>query len=179
MTLPHRPGHRLPLLLACLAAGALGTLLPATGRADVGGQSMPPAASPTPAVNHVVRRVAGTVSYQNGGIGDEEVADLDAHASGYNLRLTFSEGNDNSYAAALKLRITSASGATVLSLDDAGPLTDVALPPGKYKVTAFYGDVARTGTVEVGRHGRATLNLHWNHEHPTAVAPDTPDGPAH
>lgn len=139
-----------------------------TARAEVGGPLMPSNGAP---VGHVVRASLGAMPYQNGGIGDEEVADMDGHASGYNVRLTFSEGNDNSYAANLKLRVTSMTGATVFSLDDAGPLTDIALPPGRYKVSAWYGDAVRTGTLSVGRGGHATLNLHWNHEHPTDIAP--------
>ena len=53
-------------------------------------------------MGHIGRSAMGATPYQNGGIGDEEVADMDAHSSRYNVRLTFSEGSENAYAANLK-----------------------------------------------------------------------------
>jgi hypothetical protein len=152
-----------PALLLALLFGAGAAL------ADVGAGTTPGEGTP---VGHVVRTAVGGTAYQNGGIGDEEVADMDSHGGGYSARLTFSVGTDNSYAAALKLRITNARGTPVFSLDDAGPITDISLAPGTYKVTAWYGDAARSGTLSVGRSGRAQLNLHWNYEHPTDITPE-------
>ncbi len=147
-------------LLAALA-------LAGVAHADVGGPLVPPGnGAPT---GHIVRSTLDGHAYQTGGIGDEEVADMDANRAGYNTRMTFSVGSDNAYAANIHLRVTSLTGATVFSLDDAGPLTDLSLPPGRYKVSASYGEAVKTGTITVGRGGHASLNFHWNHEHDTGT----------
>jgi hypothetical protein len=156
------------------ASALLVSLLLASGAAfaDVGGAMSPDESVP---VGHVSRTTLGGLAYQNGGVGQEEVADMDSHREGYTARVTFSVGNADVYAADLKLRVTTARGAPVFSLDDAGPITDMSLPPGTYKVSAWYGDTLRTGTLQVGRNGRAQVNLHWNNEHPTDITPDTPE----
>jgi hypothetical protein len=99
--------------------------------------------------------------YQNGGISKEQVADIEHHIKPYDLHLTFSEGKHNAYAAGLKLQITDAKGHPVFALDDAGPLTDVNLPAGHYRVVADFGGVKRSGSVEVKPGEPAELYLHW------------------
>jgi hypothetical protein len=121
------------------------------------------AADPADAPMHVVRSVHDGRAYQNGGVGQDEVRAMDAHMKIYNLRMTFSEGRQNAFATGVQLKIVDAvSGKPVFQLGDAGPMTDVALPPGQYKVQARFGAVERRDTVEVAAHGEpATVNLHW------------------
>jgi hypothetical protein len=108
--------------------------------------------------------VRGTISghaYQNGGISKEQVADMVRQMNPYDLQLTFSEGKHNSYVTGLKLQITNAAGQTVFSLAGAGPLTDVDLPAGHYRVVGDFGGVKRGGSVEVKKGEHAQLYLHW------------------
>jgi hypothetical protein len=109
----------------------------------------------------VVRASVAGHAYQNGGVGKEQVADMDHHMKPYDLRLTFSEGKHNAYVADLKLRITDAAGKKVFALNHAGPLTDVSLPAGHYRVIADFGGVKRGGSVDVKPGQPANLYLHW------------------
>ncbi len=101
------------------------------------------------------------VPYINGGIGRGEVKRIEANQGDYNLRLTFSEGAKNDYVTNVVLRIADARGHTVLALDDAGPLTQVKLPPGRYSVSTRYAENERTQTIEVRAGTPAELNLHY------------------
>lgn len=105
------------------------------------------------------------VSYLNGGIGSEAVTSIERRQADYNLRMVFSEGPRNEYVAGLRLAITDPQGRPVLSLGDAGPLTDVRLPPGPYHVRAELGDVARSYTIELKDGQPFDLYLHWPAAH--------------
>ena len=101
------------------------------------------------------------VPYINGGIGRGEVKRIEANQADYNLRLSFSEGPKNDYVTNVVLRIADSQGHTVLALDDAGPLTQVKLAPGRYSVSTRYGDNERTQAVEVRAGAPSELNLHY------------------
>ncbi len=109
----------------------------------------------------VVRSTVQGHAYQNGGVSKEDTAEMDHHLAHYNLRLTFSEGRKNAYAAGLNLNIFGAGGKDVFSLASAGPLTDVALPAGHYRVVADFGGVRRSGSVDLKPGVPAHLFLHW------------------
>ena len=109
----------------------------------------------------IVRSTQGGHAYQNGGISHEEVVDMNEHMKPYDLRLTFSEGQHNAYVTGLAVQITDAAGRPVFSLNDAGPLTDVSLPAGHYRVVADFGGVKRSGSVDVKRGEPSHLYLHW------------------
>lgn len=135
-------------LLAAAAALALAGAVAPVSAQDMSGQAQ--SAHPQ-------------VMYQNGGIGKEEVARMDSKLQAYNLRMTFSEGPDNAYATGLRLRIANAQGKEVFTLSDAGPMTDVKLPTGHYRVTARFGDVERSANVDVKESGAsAIIHLHWS-----------------
>ncbi|WP_305807044.1 hypothetical protein [Stenotrophomonas sp. YIM B06876] len=134
------------ILLTAAAALALGAAV-----APVSAQDMP----------SVPQRTHIHTSYQNGGIGKEQIARMDRHMQPYDLRLTFSEGPHNAYAAGLQLNIYNAKGEDVFALSDAGPLTDVKLPAGHYRVVADFGGVQRSGSVDIQPGQHASLNLHW------------------
>jgi hypothetical protein len=109
----------------------------------------------------IVRATIDGHACQTGGYGVEQVATMKRDQGSYNLRMTFSEGEHDQFVAALKLRIKDAAGNQVFAYDDAGPLTDVDLPAGSYRVVAEYGGVQRSGNVHIGPGAHADLNLHW------------------
>jgi len=109
----------------------------------------------------VVRSNVAGHPYQNGGVTKAQVVDMEHHMKPYDLRLTFSEGKHNAYAADLKLHITDAAGKRVFTLEQAGPLTDVSLPAGHYTVVADFGGVKRSGSIDVKPGEPANLYLHW------------------
>ena len=132
-----------------------------TMAAALGGAFTAASARDLSASADVVRdRIAGH-AYQNGGAGEAQVADMRHHMTNYNLHLAFSEGRHNAYAADVKLRITDARGRQVFGLEDAGPLTDVNLPAGRYRVVAEFGGIRRGGDVDVKPGAPARLFLHW------------------
>ena len=109
----------------------------------------------------VVRDHVAGHAYQNGGIGKAEVTEMQRHMAPYNLRISFSEGRHNAFAADVKLRITDATGKRVFGLGHAGPLTDVSLPAGHYRVLADLGGVKRVASVDLKPGQPASLALHW------------------
>ena len=136
-------------------------LLTATAVLALGGAFTCASAQDQSASADVVRaRIAGH-AYQNGGVSKEQVAEMDKHMKPYDLHITFSEGKHNAYAADVKLRITDAAGKRVFGLRDAGPLTDVNLPTGHYRVVADFGGVKRGGSVDVKQGEPTNLYLHW------------------
>src|SRR5689334_11862592 len=69
----------------------------------------------------------GDAPYVTGGIGEQEVRQIESQEGAFNVRMVFSEGPKNDYVANVTLRIADNQGHTVLALDDAGPLTNVRL----------------------------------------------------
>jgi hypothetical protein len=123
---------------------------------------------------HLLRIVALTAStlavtspwaqnapYINGGIGRGEVRQIEGQEAAFNLHLTFSEGPSNAYVTNVVLRIADGRGRTVLALDDAGPLTNVKLPPGTYSVSTRYGSHEKTQKITVPAGKPVELNLHY------------------
>ena len=100
--------------------------------------------------------------FHNGGIAQQETRRVQGDDEPYNLRVTFSEGEDNAYVTGLTLKITDAAGQQVFALDDAGPLTEVALPPGRYHVKADFGGVSSERSVTLRRDRPVQLDLHWS-----------------
>ena len=139
--------HR--ILVAAAAVAALGTQWPIASAQD------------NPSSVDIVRGTHDGHRYQNGGISKEQVADLRHHMNPYDLHLTFSEGRHNAYVAGLELSITNEKGERVFDLQDAGPLTDVNLPAGHYRVVADFGGVKRSGSVDVKPGEPTDLYLHW------------------
>lgn len=109
----------------------------------------------------IVRSTEDGHAFQNGGVTKDQVAQMNRQMAPYDLRLTFSEGRHNDYAAGLDVKITDAAGHQVFAYDDAGPLTDIKLPTGHYRVDASFGGVTRSGSVDVKPGGHAFLYLHW------------------
>lgn len=135
-----------------IAAGATVAFGGALGGAWAQGQVAP---------SGVVRAQVSGHAYQNGGIGLEEVTDMNQNMSPFDLRITFSEGPDNVYVANVQLRVVDTQGQSVFNLGDAGPLTDVNLPAGRYRVIANFGGVERIGRIDVKPGAVARLHLHW------------------
>ncbi|WP_460115759.1 carboxypeptidase regulatory-like domain-containing protein [Pseudomonas sp. H2_D02] len=101
------------------------------------------------------------ITYLSGGIGEDEARAI-GQAQGYNLHMTFAIGPENKYVPDVDVTVQSASGPTLLTLSDAGPLVYVQLPPGKYSVVATRNGEERRDTAEVGSGAARNLVFHWN-----------------
>ncbi|KAF1038580.1 MAG: hypothetical protein GAK35_03762 [Herbaspirillum frisingense] len=102
----------------------------------------------------------GAAPYMNGGIGGGEQDKIKAAAKDYNLHLLFSQ-NNGEYISDVKLEISDAKGATVFTLPSAGPMTNVQLPAGKYKVKATYKEETRSQDVSVMGGKASNLSFRW------------------
>lgn len=98
--------------------------------------------------------------YLNGGIGQGEQDAIKAAAKDYSLHLLFSQDNGE-YISDVKLDIADADGRTLLSLPSAGPMTNVQLSPGQYKVSASYKGETRSQQVSVVAGKISNLSLRW------------------
>ncbi|MEX0167434.1 carboxypeptidase regulatory-like domain-containing protein [Pseudomonas brassicacearum] len=101
------------------------------------------------------------ITYLSGGIGEDEARAI-GQAQGYNLHMTFAVGPENKYIPDVEVVIQNASGQTLLTLTEAGPLVYVQLPPGKYSVVATRNGEARRDTAEIGGGAARNLVFHWN-----------------
>lgn len=111
----------------------------------------------------------GDAPYVSGGIGEQEARQIEAQEGAYNVRMVFSEGPKNDYVANVTLRIADAKGHTVLALDDAGPLTNVRLPPGRYSVSTRYGSQERRHVIDVKPGTPVDLFMHYPRQTPQSV----------
>ena len=110
----------------------------------------------------IVRGVVDGVAYRNGGIGRDAALAMVRRQGDYTLRLGFSEGPHNAFLTDVKLDIYDANGRRIFGLGEAGPLVDVQLPAGRYRVIAETGGVRREGTVAVEPNRLTELYLHWS-----------------
>ncbi|WP_434696164.1 carboxypeptidase regulatory-like domain-containing protein [Pseudomonas sp. Z1-14] len=101
------------------------------------------------------------ITYLSGGIGEDEARAI-GQAQGYNLHMTFAIGPENKYVPDVDVTVLNASGQTLLTLSDAGPLVYVQLPPGKYSVVATRNGEERRDTADVGSGAARKLVFHWN-----------------
>jgi len=103
----------------------------------------------------------GDVPYLTGGVGDEEMAVMQARKAEFNLRLLFAEKGSGSYVAGVKVRLDDKSGKAILTLDAAGPIVLAKLPAGSYRVSAEANGKTsmKAFTVQPGR--QTELNFYW------------------
>jgi hypothetical protein len=111
----------------------------------------------------------GDAPYVSGGIGEQEVQKIESQEGAFNVRMVFSEGPKNDYVANVTLRIADNQGHTVLALDDAGPLTNVRLPPGRYSVSTRYGSQERRHVIDVKAGTPVDLFMHYPRQTPQTV----------
>ncbi len=133
--------------------------VPSESIPPVPGAPMPPeyapaAAPPVQDSGIVPLQTAGETTFINGGIGSEEAAYMRSNAPKFSLRMEFSERRDGEFVRDVALNISDPKGRTVFSLPKAGPLTDIMLPPGSYKVSASYEGETKIQDVSVGGPGR-------------------------
>jgi hypothetical protein len=139
-------------------------LLATAALVTLAGTLLPASAAPSSGSADLVRGTLDGHRYQTGGAGMDQRAQMARNAKGYDLRLSASEGRRHSALAGAAMDVYDARGKDVLSLKHAGPLTDVQLPAGRYRVVARAGDMTREGKVHVTPGHMAHLNLNFPHE---------------
>jgi len=94
----------------------------------------------------------GTI-YISGGVGEEELAEINAARSEFNVRVLLAE-KAGAYVTGVRVVISEASGAKVLEVESAGPHLLAKLPEGTYRISVTYGAQAQQQEFVV-RPGRA------------------------
>lgn len=87
------------------------------------------------------------ISYLSGGIGDEEIAQIEAQQNQFNIHLTITNDSGD-FASNVVTVLKDVNGKTLITVKDAGPKLLVRVPAGRY-------------TVETAAHG-ATVKLSLN-----------------
>ncbi|NDU91306.1 MAG: hypothetical protein G3I10_01590 [Ferrovum sp.] len=98
--------------------------------------------------------------YMNGGIGSNEQAYMRKAGKDFSLRLIFAARKDNEFVADVKLLIEDEHG-PVFMLPAAGPMTNVMLPEGKYRIVASYRGVTEAHIVTIRGQNGADVLFHW------------------
>ncbi|MGH8379916.1 carboxypeptidase regulatory-like domain-containing protein [Pseudomonas sp.] len=109
---------------------------------------------------HLQPKEQNGISYLEGGIGIDESRALQ-QTRGYNLQITLSSGPDNKYQSGAELRIESASGQPVLTLQDIGPMLYAKVPAGHYQVVATLDGQQLRQQVVIDGSAPVKVNLHW------------------
>ncbi len=99
--------------------------------------------------------------YMNGGFGKDEADFMRRAGRDFGLRLDFSERKDNEFVADVRLIIEDANGVPVFVLPYAGPMTNVMLPEGKYRILASYRGKTEIHTVIIKGKGGTDVQFHW------------------
>ena len=150
--------HLQRTLWAAALAGGFGLAALPSWASDM--PATTPAAMPSASAGVVRERIDGN-AFQTGGIGRDQVKAMQRRDGAYDLHLAFSEGPHGDYVTGLKVRVENSGGHPVFAYDGAGPLTDIKLPAGSYRVVADYHGVPQSGLVTVQPGKPADLYLHW------------------
>lgn len=100
------------------------------------------------------------ISFLQGGIGIDESRAMQ-QTRGYNLHITLSSGTDNKYQSGAEVRVESASGQPLLTLQDVGPMLYAKLPNGHYQVLATLNGEQQRQNVVIDGTQPVKVNLHW------------------
>ena len=98
--------------------------------------------------------------YLNGGVGDEELAELQARQKDYNLKLVFAE-KGGSYLADVNLLVLNTKGQAVFELASAGPILLTKLPAGTYRVKVTANGQVQQTTLGVSAKRRLERTFIW------------------
>jgi hypothetical protein len=100
------------------------------------------------------------VPHISGGVGESGRDEINAVQDQYSLKMVFAYTNGD-FLAEVKVVITDAAGATLLSTVADGPWLLVKLPAGSYQVAATVDGVTKSEQVTVPASGLKTLDLRW------------------
>lgn len=82
------------------------------------------------------------VVYLTGGVGEEELEEVNAARTGFNVRVLLAE-KSGTYVAGVRVVVSDAGGTKVLEVESAGPHLLAKLPEGNYRIAVTYGGQAQ------------------------------------
>ena len=84
------------------------------------------------------------ISYQTGGIGQEELDLLRQNAADYNAQFSFANTADRAYLNNLQVQLFNAQNEMVFTDNQVGPLLYLQLSPGSYELKASSNEISKT-----------------------------------
>ena len=117
--------------------------------------------SPVFAQRTIVVESVESIPFMIGGIGKSEQAFMRKAGKLFNLHVEFSSRKDNEFVVDTALTISDSQGMTVFTAPKAGPIININLPDGDYRVVATYRDESETRMVNVRGRKVQDLFLHW------------------
>lgn len=106
------------------------------------------------------RQTFGETPFITGGIGEEELTQINAARADYNVRLLMAE-KSGAYVSDVRVAIVDGKGSKVLEVASAGPYLLVKLPKGKYQINASYDGRSQERRLAVGDSGAQMLSFYW------------------
>ena len=118
----------------------------------------------TLAKDGVIYKTASGINFVNGGVGEEEGADIRRSAKHFSLQLLLTAGEIGGWIADASVLIIDENGSTIFTKNKAGPRLYIDLPVGKYQVIGKHLNVRQSQivTLTVGKPQRIILN--WKDE---------------
>lgn len=129
----------------CLKATLLGAVLGLTVPA-LAQDNMPPT------------QTSHGITFVTGGVGELKEQAFKSAAKDYNLRATFTAPG-GAYMANVNVTLKNDKGNTLVATESQGPFFYAQVPPGRYDLTAAYGDQRVERPLEVGKQGAATIDM--------------------
>ncbi|MDE1902206.1 MAG: hypothetical protein KGI37_11315 [Alphaproteobacteria bacterium] len=100
------------------------------------------------------------ITYISGGIGIDEENAIKAQAGNYNLKITDAD-KQGQFTGGTNLVIRSNGGQDVIKVDNAGPMFDAQLPPGRYTVKASNGAQQEIRHIKISEDKPVDMHLIW------------------
>ncbi|GEM_PF-1411773 len=107
-----------------------------------------------------VKMDANGTAYLSGGVGDNELLQINQASKDYNLKLILAE-KSGAYAANVTVTIFDRKGKLVLNVPASGPILLTTLAPEKYRVRASYQGHEMEKDVRVVAGSQKTLTFAW------------------
>ena len=112
----------------------------------------------------VIYKTASGINFVNGGIGEEEGADIRRSAKHFSLQLLFTDGAVGAWIIDVSVLIIDSNGITAFTKKKAGPMLYIDLPAGKYQVIGKYLDVRQSKIVTLRAEKPQRVILNWKDE---------------
>ena len=101
------------------------------------------------------------ISYQTGGIGQEELDGLSQNDANYNAQFSFANASDRAYLNGLQVRIVDANQQTIFDDQEVGPLLYLQLNPGSYTITAINDGVEKQHQFTIKEGSKLSEVMTW------------------
>ena len=112
------------------------------------------------AVADIQRGIQNGIAFENGGWSFETAEVIHGHAGKFPVMLVFA-WNEGTYLSDVNVQVVNSKGASVLGLNDLGPLVLIDLPTGAYTINVERHGKSQSRRVNVAANTRTKAVFHW------------------